>query len=219
MTGLRETKQKDRHERITKAALELFDQQGFAATTMDMIAEKARLGVGTLYNYYDSKADLLLGIITDRAAPFEESLHLLAEKQPGNLFLDLEACLDSYLQSFSFFSKRIWHDFIVTALSRNLPLFSMIEAVDANFLSLLTVIIEKYQKQDKNSIQLSPEMLVRNLYSMMLHNFMRYISTEAMSATELKTAMLRQIESLFASESKMAPENKSKSKTKGRLKS
>jgi AcrR family transcriptional regulator len=198
MAGLREIKQKDRHGRIAKAALELFDQQGFAATTMDMIAEKARLGVGTLYNYYPSKADLLLGIITDRAAPFEESLRMLAKKDPKNILIELEACLDSYLESFSFFSKRIWHDFIVTALARNLPLFTMIEAVDAKFLSLLTIIIGKYQKSNPSANHPKAELLVRNLYSVMLHNFMLYISIEAMSAKALKKAILCQIESIIA---------------------
>ncbi len=218
MTGLRETKQKDRHARITQAALELFDQQGFAATTMDMIAEKARLGVGTLYNYYSSKADLLLGIITERAVPFEESLRMLAERKPGNLFVDLEVCLDSYLESFSFFSKRIWHDFIVTALSRNLPLFKMIEEVDAKLLALLAIIIGKYQKLEPRGKYPTPEAMVRNVYSVLLHNFMLYISTEAMSAKELKKNVLRQIEALFPDERQIGSGNKGKSQTKARLK-
>ncbi|MFK7739705.1 MAG: TetR family transcriptional regulator [Planctomycetota bacterium] len=46
-------------ERIVQAALELFRERGYEATTMRMVAEKADVSVGNAYYYFASK-DLLL---------------------------------------------------------------------------------------------------------------------------------------------------------------
>ena len=44
---------------IIKAALELIAEQGFHGTSMYMIAEKAGVGAGTIYRYFESKDDLI----------------------------------------------------------------------------------------------------------------------------------------------------------------
>ncbi|HZN41582.1 MAG TPA: TetR family transcriptional regulator [Planctomycetota bacterium] len=46
-------------ERIVQAALELFREHGYEATTMRMVADKAEVSLGNAYYYFESK-DLLL---------------------------------------------------------------------------------------------------------------------------------------------------------------
>jgi AcrR family transcriptional regulator len=53
--------------RILKAALRLFATRGYAGTSIRMIAQSAAISVGLLYNYFPSKADLLVAL-------FEESM-------------------------------------------------------------------------------------------------------------------------------------------------
>lgn len=53
-------------EKIEAAALELFAEQGFHSTSITAIAKAAGISKGLLYNYYESKEDLLHQII-DRA--------------------------------------------------------------------------------------------------------------------------------------------------------
>jgi AcrR family transcriptional regulator len=53
--------------RILRAALRLFAAHGYAGTSIRMIAESAGISVGLLYNYFQSKADLLRAL-------FEESM-------------------------------------------------------------------------------------------------------------------------------------------------
>ena len=66
MTGLREKKKSERKDRIFSAAVELFNEKGFSKTSMQDIADKADLAVGTLYNYFPSKNDLLLDIMQEK---------------------------------------------------------------------------------------------------------------------------------------------------------
>jgi AcrR family transcriptional regulator len=52
-----------RRQQIIDAAASLFAEKGFHRTTTKDIAEAAQVSEGTLYNYFDSKDDLLLGIM------------------------------------------------------------------------------------------------------------------------------------------------------------
>jgi AcrR family transcriptional regulator len=53
-------RENDKRPRILAAAQEVFAEQGFDAARMDEVARRARVGKGTLYNYYESKEDLLI---------------------------------------------------------------------------------------------------------------------------------------------------------------
>ncbi|MDF2726125.1 MAG: TetR family transcriptional regulator [Paenibacillus sp.] len=48
-----------KQEDIWNAALELFTERGYDATTVPMIAEKAMVGVGTIYRYFENKEALV----------------------------------------------------------------------------------------------------------------------------------------------------------------
>ena len=47
-------------EALLRAALELFARHGFAGTTVRMIAERAGVSLGLLYNYFSGKEELLM---------------------------------------------------------------------------------------------------------------------------------------------------------------
>lgn len=51
----RERKKEATKANIMQTAISLFEKQGFAATTMNQIAEEADVAMGTLYNYFASK--------------------------------------------------------------------------------------------------------------------------------------------------------------------
>ena len=62
MSGLREKQKADRDQRILKAATRLFREVGYDRTKIETIAAKARVSIGTVYNYYQNKGDLLVAI-------------------------------------------------------------------------------------------------------------------------------------------------------------
>src|SRR5262245_15661708 len=61
--GLRDTQKRARTERILNAASDLFRTKSFDETTVEEIAELAELSVGTVFNYYGSKVNILLSLI------------------------------------------------------------------------------------------------------------------------------------------------------------
>jgi AcrR family transcriptional regulator len=57
--GLRERKKQQTRERIARTALELFDRDGFAETTIPAIAEAADVSPRTVSSYFPAKEDLV----------------------------------------------------------------------------------------------------------------------------------------------------------------
>jgi len=49
----------NKREDILKSALKLFVEQGEQGTSMKWIAKEARCGIGTMYNYFESKEELI----------------------------------------------------------------------------------------------------------------------------------------------------------------
>jgi TetR/AcrR family transcriptional regulator, mexJK operon transcriptional repressor len=62
-TGLREGLSATKREQILSSAMPIFMREGFAATSMDLIAKDAGVSKGTLYNHFDSKQALFSTII------------------------------------------------------------------------------------------------------------------------------------------------------------
>ena len=58
----------DRPSEICAAALEVFAEKGFAAAKLDEIAKRAGVSKGTLYLYFQDKADLFRAVIRDTVA-------------------------------------------------------------------------------------------------------------------------------------------------------
>ena len=84
-------KRQERKERITDqrkqqildAALTVFSQHGFSEATIPEIAQEAGVAVGTIYNYYQNKRDLLVSLVA-RHIISEPFINLLEHPLPSD---------------------------------------------------------------------------------------------------------------------------------------
>ncbi|WP_055427303.1 TetR/AcrR family transcriptional regulator [Bifidobacterium aesculapii] len=67
---------------ILDTALRLFEQEGYASVTTKRIAEESGTSAITLFRYFPSKEDLVLGLSTD-GEPFVSVRRAVAERMPG----------------------------------------------------------------------------------------------------------------------------------------
>ncbi len=93
----------ERPQEIVAAALKEFAQRGFAATRLDDVASRAGVAKGTIYLYFDSKADLFKAVVRDTVVPQFE--------QVGHWVADFEGPTEDLLR---LFLKRIAHEFVET---------------------------------------------------------------------------------------------------------
>jgi TetR/AcrR family transcriptional regulator, cholesterol catabolism regulator len=80
----RERKKEETRERIFQAAMRLFKQKGFEATTVDEIAEKADVAKGTFFNYFPHKEAIFAYLGESWFAQAEEESAAILAK-PGRL--------------------------------------------------------------------------------------------------------------------------------------
>jgi AcrR family transcriptional regulator len=79
--GLRERKRRETNQRISQAALKLFADNGYEATTLDAIAEAAGISRRTFFHYFASKDEILLSL---QGGLGEQLLAFLESEPEGN---------------------------------------------------------------------------------------------------------------------------------------
>jgi AcrR family transcriptional regulator len=72
LTTRRERKKRETREKIFNAAIKLFKQHGFEATTIDMISEEADVARGTIFLHFTSKEAILANWGYERLHEIEE---------------------------------------------------------------------------------------------------------------------------------------------------
>ncbi|MGR3766207.1 TetR/AcrR family transcriptional regulator [Rossellomorea sp. NS-SX7] len=58
----------EKQQKIVEAAIEMFAEKGYAATSTSQIAKKAGVAEGTIFRHYKTKKDLLLSIVSPTMA-------------------------------------------------------------------------------------------------------------------------------------------------------
>lgn len=89
--GLRKQKKFRARQKILNAAARQFEVQGFANTSIAGIMQEAQLGVGTFYNYFASKEEVLLTLAKDLREQVAENIFASGEENQPSAEL-LERC-------------------------------------------------------------------------------------------------------------------------------
>jgi AcrR family transcriptional regulator len=80
------------HDRLLQEARDLFARRGYGGTSMSRIASQVGIQKASLYNYYDSKADLLMKLLEESLAAWSAACHRSLEGAGS-----VEARLAAYL--------------------------------------------------------------------------------------------------------------------------
>lgn len=98
MSGLRERQKAERRQAISKAAIELFERQGFQNTTIEQIASLAGVSAPTVFKYFGNKQEIILEILheADQRA-LKDTRSLIPEMEdPVEALCYLERLLTGY---------------------------------------------------------------------------------------------------------------------------
>lgn len=116
--------------RILDAAEQLFESQGFAATSMSALGREAGVSAGGLYEWFASKEEVLLGIAERHVAELRDAiLARLAADQPKTLETLARAIFEPAL-AYHRTHPRL-HRFLYTEAPRPPALQASVEAVGA----------------------------------------------------------------------------------------
>ena len=166
---------------IEDAAIELFMEQGYHATSMRQIADRAELALGGIYNHFKSKDEIFEAIIVDKH-PYKRILPLIlqAEGETIEEFLDNAAhVVISELTSQQYYVKLM---LVELSEFNGIHGAALIKEIAPNLLP----IFEKLVKSRKELRIAHPAILMRSFIGMILS----YMLTEIIiSKSILKSLM------------------------------
>ncbi|WP_053139722.1 TetR/AcrR family transcriptional regulator [Pseudomonas sp. MIACH] len=98
MSGLRERQKAERRQAISKAAIELFERQGFQNTTIEQIASQAGVSPPTVFKYFGNKQEIILEILhqADQRAIIDTRSRIHEIDDPVEALCHLERLLTGY---------------------------------------------------------------------------------------------------------------------------
>jgi len=131
MTGIREAKKQIRRERIFSAGIQLFNERGFEATHMETVAKQAGVAIGTLYNYYQNKGDLLLAILVKDGDLQRMRIETMVDQDGFDVPMMVRRLVEIFLQdSFEFITRDMLRRSIATMLIEPATSFAKIYQQD-----------------------------------------------------------------------------------------
>jgi AcrR family transcriptional regulator len=134
----------DKRSDVMQAALEIIAENGFHNALTSLIAEKAGVGMGTIYRYFKSKDDLIHAIYNERLAIARQTVRIDYDKTEPLKTRHLKLCrnLFDYMVShpldYSFYEQYSNSPYCQTGQMENLQAFEKSDNPDEYpFLALL----------------------------------------------------------------------------------
>jgi AcrR family transcriptional regulator len=109
---LRERKKAETRKRIVTVATKILAKKGLEAATVDEIAAAADVGKGTIYNYFETKEDIIVAFLVDIETEVQEEVARLIQRPRS-----LQGALSQYIL-FQFKLKEPHHEFVRVFLAQ-----------------------------------------------------------------------------------------------------
>lgn len=195
MTGLRQRQKADRRRRILEGAAELFRNAGYTAVRIDDIAASADVSVGTFYNYYGTKGDLLLAIVSMEVEEVLANGEILLADPPADVAKALLALIGGYYDhSLIYLSKEMWRTALAISIEApDTPFSQRYTELDQLLTDQVCASIRALQRRGLARSDVSPRAIGEILFNNLNMMFIEFVKSETMSLDALHGAMTRQI--------------------------
>jgi AcrR family transcriptional regulator len=199
MTGLRARQKADRRERILEAAAALFRQSGYEAVKMEAIAAAAEVSIGTIYNYYQNKGDLLVAIVAMEVNEVLSEGEKVIARPPRNAEKAIDGLIANYIEhALVYLSKEMWRQAMAISTQQPESPFGVTYAeLDVALARQICRLVEKLQGlglvDGGIDARAAGELIFNNMNMM----FIVFVKAEAMTVTELRATIRRQTRPLI----------------------
>ena len=198
MTGLRARQKRLRHGRILDAALMLFREAGYDAVRTEDIATAAEVSVGTLYNYFENKGDLLLALVTLEVEEVLEQGAAVVSAPPPDIAEALNLLIGgSYDHANTYLTKELWRTAMaLTIEAAETPFSQRFTALDRSLTDQVCALVAELQRRGLARGDVDAVALGQVIFNTLNQMFIEFVKLEAMTLEALKAAVARQVEAL-----------------------
>ena len=200
MAGLRERQKAGRRRDILAAAAKLFRRDGFADTSIEAIAGEAEVAAGTVYNYFESKGDLLIALVALDGEEVRAAGRSIIASPPKDPVQAVQKLLTFYIDhSLIHLSKELWRNAMANALSQPSSRFGLAYAeLDRKLADQAGELIACLQARGEIDSSLDPKTAGDVLFEVVNSLFMVFVAREEMPIALLKKTLARQVKLVFA---------------------
>ena len=194
MAGLRAKHKIDRNSRIVEAASGLFRREGYEGARIEEIAAKAEVSVGTIYNYYRNKGDILVAIVSLEVHEVLAAGQRILQKPPKNVAKAVDALIATYIDhSLVYLSKEMWRQAMATSTQQpNSPFGKTYTALDRDLADQTCALIAKLQMLGLVRGEIDGRGVGEMIFNSMNMMFIEFIKREDMAIKELRAHIRRQ---------------------------
>lgn len=194
MSGLRERQKAVRHDRILEAASVLFRASGYEQAKMEAIAAAAEVSIGTIYNYYQNKGDLLMAIVAMEVNEVLAAGEKVIARPPRAAERAIDTLIANYIEhSLVYLSKEMWRQAMAISTQQPDSPFGVAYAdLDVRLADQTCRLIEKLQslglvRADADA-RAAGELIFNNTNMM----FIIFVKIARMTVAELRATIRRQ---------------------------
>ena len=162
-TGVRERSKRERQDRIMMAARTMFAELGYDATTLRQVAERAGLGLGTLFNYISDKRDLIYLVFNQEASVACDAS--LAAPRPWQSFIEkIMGMVEPNYRLFG--SEPVLSRILLSEVLQHTPGFHLAEhiAIRDRFIRGMEEVVAEAQASGEISSTESPQLIARHVF-------------------------------------------------------
>jgi AcrR family transcriptional regulator len=200
MSGLRVRQKADRHRRLLEAAMTLFHRSGYSAVRTEDIAAHAEVSVGTLYNYFATKGDLLLALVTMEVEEVLAQGAPVVDDPPRDLALALDRLVGVYFDhSLVYLTKDLWRTAMALTVSApDTPFSARYTALDRDLAEQVTALVRALQVRGIARADVDPAALGQFVFNNLNQMFQEFVKEDAAEVADLKARVGRQHRALAA---------------------
>lgn len=194
MAGLRERQKADRRRRILGASSTLFKQSGYHDVRIDAIAEHAEVSVGTFYNYFKTKGDLLLATVSMEVEEVLEQGNGIIADPPDDPAAALSALIDGYYDhSLVYLTKEMWRTAMALSIQEpDTPFSIRYRDLDRALSRQVCSLLRELQRRGAIRADADPAILGEMIFNNLNAMFAAFTMEEAMTLDQLKQDVRRQ---------------------------
>lgn len=194
MAGLRAKQKADKNRRILQAATTLFRAQGYDNARIEDIADAAEVSVGTLYNYYENKGEILVATVSMEVMEVLEAGGRIVSNPPLNVELALRTLIDQYYDhSLVYLSKEMWRTAMAISIQQpDTPLSKRYTDLDAQICDQICHLADTLQRRGAILAGVDVRMIGEVVFNNLNMMFVEFCKAEAMPIDELKARVAAQ---------------------------
>ena len=194
--SLREQKKQQARVDILTAAGDLIGRLGYSKAKMRDIADAANISYQTLYNYFPTKALILMELLLQEVADTAGQIASQTDKYDGDLLETLKQINAIRIELVCAHDRNLWLEVFLDFLKHQQEASRLVQVIDSAAHDAFGVFFEAVQQRGDLDPNLDVKLMAHMLFSLTEQAFLEYFMIPSITIEDLTESIDKQTETL-----------------------